>query len=200
MRQNKINILVIDDEKDVCETLKKPLTDSGYNVNIVTKPKRTLQELKKRPYHLIILNFKMLEMKGEDLLSEMRKINSDIVIIILTADPSLHSAVKTLKDNTFDYIKKPFKIAELKEIVRKALRSKMVLRKPEEELNLKIGSKLRGLRKERRLTLKQLAERAGISVSLISQIERAESAASISTLNKIVNILNIRLRDIFKEI
>lgn len=142
----------------------------------------------------------MPELKGEKLLSEIRKINSDILVIILTAYPSLDSAVKTLKDDAFDYIKKPFKINELREVVRKALRSKMLLLEPQEELNLKIGGKLREIRKERKLTLKQLAERAGISVSLISQIERAESAASISTLNKIVSILNIRLRDLFKDI
>ncbi len=199
MLQNKINILIIDDEKDVCESLKKLLSQSGYNVNIITKPKRTLQELKKKNYHLIILDLKMPEIKGENLLSEIRKINSDILVIILTAYPSLDSAVKTLKDDAFDYIKKPFKINELREVVRKALRSKMLLLEPEEELNLKIGGKLRELRKERKLTLKQLAERAGISVSLISQIERAESAASISTLNKIVSILNIRLGELFKE-
>ncbi|GJQ59161.1 MAG: response regulator [Candidatus Scalindua sp. AMX11] len=200
MQLNNINILVIDDDKDVCESLKKLLTQSGYNVNIITKPKRTLQELKKKAYHLIILDLKMPELKGEKLLSEIRKINSDILVIILTAYPSLDSAVKTLKDDAFDYIKKPFKINELREVVRKALRSKMLLLEPQEELNLKIGGKLREIRKERKLTLKQLAERAGISVSLISQIERAESAASISTLNKIVSILNIRLRDLFKDI
>jgi DNA-binding NtrC family response regulator len=200
MQLNNINILVIDDEKDVCESLKKLLTQSGYNVNIITKPKRTLQELKKKTYHLIILDLKMPELKGENLLSEIRKFNSDILVIILTAYPSLDSAVKTLKDDAFDYIKKPFKINELREVVRKALRSKMLLLEPQEELNLKIGGKLREIRKERKLTLKQLAERAGISVSLISQIERAESAASISTLNKIVSILNVRLKDLFKDI
>ncbi|MCP5007346.1 MAG: response regulator [Planctomycetes bacterium] len=199
MQINEINILIIDDEKDVCDMLKKLLTQSGYNVNIITKPKRTIQELKKKTYHLIILDLKMPDIKGENLLSEIRKVNSDILVIILTAYPSLDSAVKTLKDSAFDYIKKPFKINELREVVRKALRSKMLLLEPEEELNLKIGRKLREIRKERKLTLKQLAERAGISVSLISQIERAESAASISTLNKIVSILNIKLGALFKE-
>jgi len=76
----------------------------------------------------------------------------------------------------------------------------MLLLKPEEELNMKIGKKVRELRSENKLTLKQLAERTNLSVSLISQIERAESAASISTLNKIVSALNISLKEFFGDI
>ena len=75
----------------------------------------------------------------------------------------------------------------------------MLLLEPEEELNLKIGKKVRELRNENRLTLKQLAARTDLSVSLISQIERAESAASISTLNKIVTALNISLKELFEN-
>jgi len=142
----------------------------------------------------------MPKIKGEDLLREIRKINSDISVIILTAYPSVDSAVQALQSHVFDYIKKPFKINELRDTVRNALRSKMLLLEPEQELNLKIGKKVRKLRSENRLTLRQLAERTNLSVSLISQIERAESAASISTLNKIVTALNISLKDLFEDI
>jgi len=58
---------------------------------------------------------------------------------------------------------------------------------------------VRELRSENRLTLRQLAERTNLSVSLISQIERAESAASISTLNKIITALNICLKEFFED-
>ncbi|MFQ5964143.1 MAG: response regulator [Candidatus Scalinduaceae bacterium] len=200
MQQHKINILIIDDDKDVCEFLKKLLKEDGYNVNALTRPKRTLQELKKKTYHLIILDLKMPDIRGEALLKEIRKVNSDISVIILTAYPSVDSAVQTLKNNAFDYVKKPFKIEKLRQTMKDALRSRMLLIEPEEELNIKIGNKLRELRKEKKLTIKQLAERADVSLSLVSQIERAESAASISTLNKIVAALNIGLREFFEKI
>lgn len=200
MKHYNINILVIDDDKDICESLKKILALDGYNVKTISRAKNALRELKKNRYHLIILDLKIPEVKGEDLLKEIRKLDSDISVIILTAFPSVDSAVQALQSHVFDYIKKPFKINDLRDKVKSALKSKMLILEPEEELNMKIGKKVRELRKEKKLTLKQLAEWTNLSVSLISQIERAESAASISTLNKIATALNIKLKDLLEEI
>jgi DNA-binding NtrC family response regulator len=200
MKKHDINILVIDDDKDICESLRKILVLDGYNVKTISKAINALRELKKNTYHLIILDLKMPEMSGEDLLREIRTNDPDVSVIILTAYPSVDSAVQALQSQVFDYIKKPFKINELRDKTRSALRSKMLLLEPEEELNMKIGKKVRELRVKNRLTLKQLAERTNLSVSLISQIERAESAASISTLNKIVTALNIKLKNLFEGI
>lgn len=199
MKKYDINVLIIDDDRDICNSLKKLFVIDGYKVKAITNPMHALRELNKQLYHLIILDLKMPKIKGEDLLREIRKVNSDVSVIILTAYPSVDSAVQALQSHAFDYIKKPFKINELRDIVRNALKSKMLLLEPEEELNFKIGKKVRELRSENRLTLKQLAERTNLSVSLISQIERAESAASISTLNKIITALNICLKEFFED-
>ncbi len=198
MLQNEINILVIDDDKDVCEFLKKVLTEDGYNVDILTNPNRALHKMKAKTYHLIVLDLKMPHIRGEDLLKQIRKVNSDISVIVLTAYPSVDSAVQTLRNNACDYLKKPFKIDELRGTIRNALRSKMLLTEPDDELNTRIGKRLRGFRNEKGLTIKQLAEKVNLSVSLISQIERGESAASISTLNKIATALNMGLREFFE--
>ena len=198
MQPHEINILVIDDDKDVCEFLKKFLSEDGYNINTLAKPDRALDRIKEKTYHLIILDLKMPRIRGEDLLTEIRKVNPDISVIILTAHPSVDSAVQTMKNNAFDYIKKPFKVDELRGTIRNALRAKMLLTEPDDEVNIKIGRKVRGLRNEKRLTIKELAERADLSISLISQIERAESAGSISTLNKIAIALNTELREFFE--
>lgn len=200
MKPNNINILVIDDNKDLCASLKQLLTKDGYHVKTITNPSRLLNEIRKKTYHVIILDLKMPNIKGENLLKEIKMVNSDISVIILTAYPTLSSAVETLKANAFDYVQKPFNINELRETIKRALRSRMLLLEQEEDLNTKIGMRVRELRKDIKLTLKQLAERADISVSLISQIERAESAASISTLNKIVTVLNMSLKEFFSEI
>ena len=198
MQPHEINILVIDDDKDVCAFLKKFLSEDGYNINTLAKPDRALDRIKEKTYHLIILDLKMPDIRGEDLLTEIRKVNPDISVIILTAHPSVDSAVQTMKNNAFDYIKKPFKVDELRGTIRNALRAKMLLTEPDDEVNIKIGRKVRGLRNEKRLTIKELAERADLSISLISQIERAESAGSISTLNKIAIALNTELREFFE--
>ncbi|MFQ5713570.1 MAG: response regulator [Candidatus Scalinduaceae bacterium] len=200
MPQHKINILVIDDDKDMCSFLKEFLIKEGYNVKTLTRPDRALHEIREKTYHVITLDLKMANKRGEDLLKGIKKINSDIPVIILTAYPSLESAVETLKDNAFDYIKKPFKIDDIRKTIKKALRSRRLLIEKEEKLNIKIGERVKELRNENKLTLKQLAERTDLSVSLISQIERAESAASILTLSKIVTALNMRLEEFFQDI
>jgi two-component system OmpR family response regulator len=200
MKHHNINILVIDDDKDICDSLKKVLALDGYKIKTISTPKTVLRELGKSTYHLIILDLKMPEISGENLLKEIRKIDDDIAVIILTAYPSVDSAVQALQSQVFDYIKKPFKNNELRDKVRSALKSKSLILEPDEELNIKIGTKVREIRGKNRLTLKELAERTGLSVSLISQIERAESAASISTLNKIVTALNIKLKVLFQDI
>ncbi len=143
MKKYNINILVIDDDKDICDSLKKSLVTEGYKVKAISNPMHTFRELKKKEYHLIILDLKMPTIKGEDLLRDIRKINSDISVIVLTAFPSVDSAVQALQNQVYDYVKKPFKINELRETVRSALKSKMLLLEPEEELNLQVGKKVR---------------------------------------------------------
>jgi transcriptional regulator with XRE-family HTH domain len=71
-----------------------------------------------------------------------------------------------------------------------------VLRR-EDELHATIGRQIRDLRKQRGLTLKQMARRTNLSVSLLSQIERAESSASVSSLFKVATALDVRLTDLF---
>jgi len=142
MQKQDIKILVIDDDRDICDVLKKTLVHDGYKVKTITKPKNALRDVKKNTYHLIILDLKMPEISGEDLLRDIRKVNSDISVIILTAFPSVDSAVQALHSQVFDYVRKPFKINELRDIVRNALKSKMLLLEPEKELNKKEGKKV----------------------------------------------------------
>ena len=83
-----------------------------------------------------------------------------------------------------------------KKIVELIMASRL---EPEEELLRSIGENIRRLRHERGLTLKQLGRRASLSVSLLSQIERAESSASISSLYRVATALDTRISDLFGD-
>ena len=111
---------------------------------------------------------------------------------IITGYPSLDSAVQSMKLDAVDYLKKPFNPEEFRAVVDRVMRKKGLLRTPEENLHRVIGETIRNLRKERGLTLKQMARRTGLSVSLLSQIERAESSASIRSLYKVATALDVR--------
>jgi len=139
-------------------------------------------------------------MSGEELLRRIRAIDSDICIIIYTGYPTVDSAVDTMKQQVFDYIKKPFNIDDFRAVIRKAIEERGLIITPEARLNQEIGNKIRTLRKKKNLTLKKLANRTGLSVSLISQIELAKTSASVSTLYKIASALGIKIGYFFSDI
>jgi len=93
----------------------------------------------------------------------------------------------------------PFDVEEFDATIEKILREKGLLVDPEHQLHLTIGQSMRKYRKSGGLTLKQMSRRTGLSVSLLSQIERAESSASLSSLYKIAAALDVRIQDLFGE-
>jgi len=183
--QPTIRILVIDDDEDVCSVIRDFLEGEGYEVTLLRDPAKAIDTVKNGHFHLVLLDLIMPKINGQTLLKQLKKADSDICVIILTAYPTIESAIDTLKNNAFDYVKKPIVFDEFKKIVDAALKKQGILRNLETEINQAIGYKIRGLRMQRELTLKQLAGRSNLSVSLISQIERAESSASLASLYKI---------------
>ena len=142
----------------------------------------------------------MPELDGVQLLRQIRAIDTDICVIIMTAYPSVDSAVDTMKADAFDYLRKPFDNEQLRAVIQRAVREKGLMVDAEERVNQLLGSKIRQLRKERNLTLKQLANKTALSVSLISQIELGKSAASVSTLRKLAAALGVTLSYLFDGI
>lgn len=197
MRQ--IKILIIDDDKDICEYMHLLLTQSGYDVTALTSPRQGLDALREEEFHVVILDIMMPELNGMEVLEEIRRFDTDIAIIIFTGYPSVDTAVMSMKYNVSDYIKKPFDVDEFNKTLENILRDKGLLVDPEEQLLLTIGRNIRLARKNRSLTLKQMSRRTGLSVSLLSQIERAESSASVSSLFKLAKALDCPLTAFFGE-
>ncbi len=197
--QKIVRILVVDDDIDVCDYLKKFLSYEGYEVETISDPKKVMDKLKEKQYQIIILDLKMPGISGEELLKKIREFDKDICIIIYTGYPSIKSAVETMKYQVFDYLKKPLEIDAFREVIKKAIKEKGLVMSPEESLNREIGRKIRELRKKNGLTLKHLANRTGLSVSLISQIELAKTSASVSTLYKIASALGVKMSYFFSD-
>ncbi|MEL6179492.1 MAG: response regulator [Myxococcota bacterium] len=192
-----IRILVVDDEVEICDYMKLLLTNSGYQVQTLQDPTLVLDELRREQYHIVILDLMMPRMHGIEVLDQIRKVDSDIAVVIFTGHPTVETAVQSLKHNVSDYIRKPFEAEEFNSTIENILRDKGLLTDPEEELHKTIGKNIRHFRKDQGLTLKQLSRRTGLSVSLLSQIERAESSASVSSLYKLSAALDVRLTELF---
>ena len=193
----QVGILIIDDDKEICDYMETFLTRDGFYVKTITVPQDAIEEVRTGRYHLVILDLMMPKMDGIEVLSQIRKVDTDIAVIIFTGYPSLETAVASLKLDVVDYIKKPFNPDEFREVIDRVLKRKGLARNPEEQLHKVIGATIRALRKERGLTLKQMARRTSLSVSLLSQIERAESSASISSLYKIAVALDTKITQLF---
>lgn len=195
-----IRTLVVDDDQDSCDLIEKILKKEGYRVTTLTDGRRVEEELRKTDIHLAIVDLKMPEISGLDVLATIRAHDSDCAVILMTGYATLDSAVAALRGGVVDYLRKPVREDELLGAVRRALAAKGLALLPEEELHRNIGTAIRDLRKKRTLTLKQLAKRTGLSVSLLSQIERAESSASVTSLYKIAHALKIRLPELFARV
>jgi DNA-binding response OmpR family regulator len=193
----EVNILIVDDDPEICVYMKTMLEATGYRVTTLSDPTEAVDQIRAEEFHVLIIDLMMPKMDGIELIGQIRRIDSDVAIMVFTGYPSVETAVDALKLNVSDYVKKPFEIAEFREKIAEILKKKGLLTDPEEELHKTIGMNIRRIRKENQLTLKQLARRTGLSVSLLSQIERAESSASVSSLFKVASGLNIKITTLF---
>ena len=194
-----IRVLVVDDDKAICEYVSTILEKDGFLVKTLTNPLMAEEEVRDGEYHILILDVMMPKLDGIEVLKKVRKLDSDIAVIMFTGYPNLDTAVASMKLDAADYIKKPFQVEELRAVITRVVQKKGLARTPEEQLHKVIGDTIRNLRKDKKLTLKQMSKRTGLSVSLLSQIERAESSASIPSLYKIAVALDARIRDLFGE-
>ncbi len=193
----KLSVLVVDDDEDVREYLVDFLIAEGFDVTAIGNPQLALERIRDEVFHLVILDLMMPKLSGLDLLAQIRAVDDDIAVIILTGHPSLESASASIAHDVSAYIHKPVTPAEFRDAIARIAKKKGLVLRREDELHAAIGRQIRDLRKARGLTLKQMARRTNLSVSLLSQIERAESSASVSSLFKVATALDVRLTDLF---
>ncbi len=192
-----IQILIVDDDPAICEYMQTLLEKDGFLVRAVSDPTLVEDEVRQGAFHVIILDLMMPKLDGIEVLKRIRAIDTDVAVVIFTAHPNLDTAVASMKLDAVDYIKKPFNVDEFREVLSRVMKKKGLARTPEEQLHKIIGDTIRGMRKDQELTLKQMSRRTGLSISLLSQIERAESSPSISSLYKIAVALDSKINSLF---
>ena len=193
----KLSVLVVDDDQDVLEVVQDFLHAEGFEVTTLADPSLAVERIRDEVFHVVVLDLMMPKVSGLDLLAQIRAVDDDIAVIILTGHPSLDTAQASIQHDVSAYIHKPFRTAEFRDVIARIAKKKGLVLRREDELHAAIGRQIRDLRKARGLTLKQMARRTNLSVSLLSQIERAESSASVSSLFKVATALDVRLTDLF---
>jgi DNA-binding NtrC family response regulator len=198
--KQQLNVLVVDHDEGSNVQIKDVLTTDGYQAEVLNDPEQVIKAVKQGRYQMVILDVSPPEDRGIELLEKIRSADSDICVIAVTGVPTVDAAVRTLKNDAFDYLQKPLEVDELRAVVQGAIREKGLLVDLDTRLNQIVGGRLREKRSSEQLTLKQLANRTGLSVSLISQIELGKSAASMSTLHKLATALQVRMTYFFETV
>ncbi len=113
-------ILVADDEESIRWVLSKALSKKGYAVEIASDGEEALAQLRRHSFDLAVLDIKMPEHTGLDLLSRIREEYPETLVIIMTAESSMKNAVEAMKRGAYDYLTKPFDLDALDAILLKA--------------------------------------------------------------------------------
>ncbi len=114
-------ILVVDDEKIVCDMARVILTKEGYDVETFTDSVQALEAINNKEYDLIVTDLMMEHVSGMDILREVNRLHPNTKVIMLTAYATLDATIEAIRERIFDFFPKPVKIEELKKSVKKAL-------------------------------------------------------------------------------
>lgn len=115
------NILVIDDDKDICLTLSKFLTKNNYQVEVAHKGEDGLQTLRHNNFDLILCDYRLPDYTGVELLQKIKILSPGVAIIIITGYSDVRTAVETFRFGANDYVTKPLFPDELLVTIRETL-------------------------------------------------------------------------------
>jgi two-component system response regulator PilR (NtrC family) len=132
MENYKGRILVIEDERSMREVLKILLEEESYDVTTAPDGLEGIEQLRNNVFDLVITDIKMPKADGFEVLKQVKSISPDTIVIMVTAFGTIEAAIEAMKIGAYDYIHKPFKIDEIRLIVKKAFEKK----KLREELSL----------------------------------------------------------------
>ena len=138
-KSESFRVLIVDDNREIRTILEEYLREEGYVAEGAGDGKEALAKHGSAPFDLIITDLNMPGMTGMELIKAISKEESATEFIIITGYASLDSAIEAVKAGAFDYIVKPFRIEELRVVIKNA-RDKIMLKKA----NKQLFDKLRG--------------------------------------------------------
>jgi DNA-binding response OmpR family regulator len=130
-------ILIIDDDKTIADVVRDHISAPERPVDVCYDGLSAIESIQKNFYDLIIVDLVMPKIGGLDLLKYAKKINPDIIVIIITGYASLETAIMAIREGAYDYITKPFKLEEIRIVIENAI-DKIRLNRENRELLKKL--------------------------------------------------------------
>ncbi len=121
MTKHNERIIIIDDEKRMCDSLRELLTSDGYVVKAFQRSPEAAEVIKNEKIDLVITDIKMPEMDGLRILEIVKEVDEDIPVILMTGYASLDTAIKAVSMGAYDYLLKPVEFTQLELAVNRAL-------------------------------------------------------------------------------
>jgi DNA-binding NtrC family response regulator len=196
-----IDIAVLDDDPDFLTYVEDFLADEGlYSVRTFERPDQLYAAADLRRPDIVLLDMKMGRDRGDAVLEVLLTRYPGLCVIIVTGYPSLEDMRATFKLKVFDYLAKPFSLAQLRQTLANAVQQYGLGRSPQDRLRERLGHRIRILRAERDWSLKDLAASSELSVSQISSIERGANLPSIESLLAISRAFDLKPSQILASI
>ena len=130
----RIRVLVVDDEHTLRETCASVLQLEGYDVTACARGQEALDLLKRRPFDVALVDRYMSQVDGLELLRAALAANPQVLVVMMTGNPSVESSVEALREGAWDYLPKPFSATHLQILIGRAAHTLLVAQETEEQL------------------------------------------------------------------
>lgn len=122
--RRRTSILVLDDEPIVCKRLKPFFQKAGYEVEAFTNPAEALECVTRRGFDVVITDLKMEGLDGLAFLGKVKALHPETGVIVITGFATMETARESFRKGVFDFVAKPFKLAEILDGVKRIEKEK----------------------------------------------------------------------------
>src|SRR6267143_6299883 len=119
--QHRPAMLVVDDDPGSSGLLREVFAEEGYDVVLASSGAAALDLAAARPFDIVLSDVQMPDLDGIEVLRRLRRLSPDPTVILVTAYGTIETAIRALHEGAFDYVRKPFKLDEVRLCVERAM-------------------------------------------------------------------------------
>lgn len=192
-------VLIVDDDKIIRLSLKEILEDNGFSSMEALSGRQAIELFKKEPPDAVLLDLKMPVMDGIETMQELRKIDPDVPVILITAHGDIETAVEAIKLGAYDFIVKPPKFDRLIFTLKKAI-EKLELKQKVKDLNHAFETSLEWLLGGSDIIKKIIKQIHLVARSDFSIIIQGETGTGKTTIARVIHDLSKRAKGPFVHV
>ena len=195
-------ILVVDDEGKIGLMLQEVLSEEGHEVRPFCYSLEALRALKSERYDLLLTDMKMPVMDGLELARQARRMDPELVIVMITGYASTETVIEALRLGVADYLTKPFEITELRKLVKRALETRKMQREERGLLNQLKQANLKLVKARNDLTEQITHVQANLTQTNTALERRVRELSMLNDVSRVVNsVLDLeKLLEVYLEL